>query len=80
MWNKYAYFVFNKIVTGVLLAKCAKLANFMWENSIAKHCKWVSVALTPKICFDILIFKNFDIHIDNIKLIKLTLILILIFE
>jgi len=43
-----------------------------------------SVALIPKICFDIdididiLIFKNFDI--DNIKLIKLTLILILIFD
>jgi len=38
------------------------------------------VALIPKIFFDIdidiLIFKNFDIDIDNIKLIKLTLILI----
>jgi len=44
-----------------------------------------SVALIPKICFDIdididiLIFKNFDIDIDNIKLINLTLILISIF-
>jgi len=47
---------------------------------------WGSVALIPKICFDIdiyidiLIFKNFDIDIDNIKLINLTLILILIFD
>jgi len=44
---------------------------------LCDHC---SVALIPKICFDIdidiLIFKNFDIDIDNIKLINLTLILI----
>jgi len=43
-------------------------------------CPYVSVALIPKICFDIdfdiLIFKNFDVDIDNIKLIKLTFILI----